>query len=203
MKRLDQPNSDQSLILESRLCPKGHSLNINDEICVECFNQIIGRVPSHLMGIGAFSSLLTIAGEDAVLVVIPATLAVPSSTFVVALSMAFALIGLVNAVIFKLSIAKLQPLSMRTKKPAYQRHFYCSKCGAPLKDEECSICARRRRSRSDAIGIIWITPVFYGSFVLFGSIALAGFWAILFVFLGAVFPYAVYAYSLSRRISLL
>lgn len=196
MKNLPKASSSQIEAENALLCTKGHELTDGDEFCVDCFNEIISRVPLHFIGIGFATGLLTVAGGY----IFSGLVQPMHAAFVMALGVGFAVLGLGTAVIFKLSVAELQPLKQNKEKSVYSRSLCCQNCGSYLKSGECPQCTRRKRNRSDAIGLAWFPAVFLGSLAFIFTVNLFGNLAGMVVIIGACLPYLIYARLLDRQL---
>lgn len=201
MKNLSQASSEVSKAALEPRCPAGHELAWGEEFCPACFNALVARAPLHILGIGLVTSLLTVsAGFVLSGIGSPSLGPVSHPMIFMVLGVGMALLGLGNAVLFRLTITEMDTLPSKTKKDNYPRFIFCAKCGSSMRNGGCLICTRRRRLRSEAIGFSWLPAVIVGTMVLYAAFELRSLVACSAVTIGILFPYIAYANWLSRKL---
>ncbi len=196
MKDLPQMISRQKEAEMGLMCTKGHELPEGEVFCIHCFNEPISRVPLHLIGVGLGSGLLAAAAGT----LLSDIVGMENAALVIAMGVGLALLGLGCATVYKLTVTKMPPLKLETEKSAYSRSLRCQNCGSSLRNGECPLCTRRKRIRSDAIGLAWFPAVFFGSFAFIFTVNVFGIIEGMIVIIGSFLPYLTYARWLDRQL---
>ena len=196
MKDLPPLNPRQTEAEKGLICTNGHELPEGEVFCIHCFNEPISRVPLHLIGVGLGSGLLAVAAGT----MLSDIVGMENAALVLAMGVGLALLGLGCATVYKLTVTKMPPLKLEVEKSAYSRSLCCQNCGSSLRSGECPLCTRRKRIRSDAIGLAWFPAVFFGSFAFIFTVNVFGIFEGIIVIIGSYVPYLIYARWLAHQL---